>query len=745
MSNTITSALGTQRQFTKQPETPYQKRLITPSFGGGISVGANNDATLLASSLGLLGSGLIAESIAADKRAEKIGKAEADRIFSVTSEKDREKLSTIDILGQSGKFDIADNPYAVARIDELRGQHLNTLFKQEYETEVVPNQALPDNSQQNIMNYENFMAQKLKDSGVKAYNQTAFEKGFYGSRPLDVLQQDANYRKRRQNDLEADRDAAIVTKYDALATNSINMSSDDFAKAAQELQTDNMLTCRSLADRIKLLDNFAKQVVTNGNSDHIEAWGETIAYFKIDGTEVKVKDVLPLGEYKEMAEKSGVYLNNKKSWDFFKSLENTPSVLIAEKYTELKEADPLLWKAVAHTQDSMYKQRKKEEVAKFKEQQKLLLEKQKQSYASASMQARYEAWCAGKSMGTDGYTTTSDKYTYADKEYSYSERDVNSFGQSLLAQIYNDPSLTDVEKAEKALHALSYPPFKKTYLKAMEAQYSDVLGGLHKNSTKLNEAGDKMLNMYRVDPAMFKSLFSDDLVRNVELLNTLVKNNNGSISDAANDYQAVKNTQADSERMRSFKSDYTGTDSFVEVESLGGEGSITSINVMDGTNPAMAKAHYNAYLTARAAGMNLEDARMKANQTIASYYMEYDGCAINKAFTYNIQSDRQEVEAKAFLDMQKAQGADHFMFDGNDELIVYRGTKVLAVYNTATFADAVNNWIITRIEEPKVEEGFIDKFLGLFKGDNKQQVKVNDVYNPLDPSAGIEHMLDNAR
>lgn len=745
MSNPIASALGTQRQFTKQPEAPYQKRLITPSFGSGISASIDNNALALARSLGLLGSGLIGESIAADKRAEMIGKAEADRIFSVSSEKDREKLSTLDILGQSGKFDIADNPYAVARIDELRGQHLNTLFKQEYENEVVPNQELPDNSQQNILNFETFMDKKLKDSGVKAYNRTAFEKGFYGSRPLDVLQQDANYRKRRQADFEADRDAAIVSKYDDLATKSINMSSEDFAKAAQELQTDNMLTCCNLTDRIKFLNNFAKQVVTNGNAEHIEAWGETVAYFKADGTEVKIKDVLPLGEYKEMAEKSGVYLNNQKAWDFFKSLENVPSVLIPEKFTELKAKDPLLWKAVAHTQDSMCNQRKKEEVAKLKEHQKLLIEGQKQTYAFTSMQSRYAAWSNGKSMGSDGYTTTSDKYTYVGKEYSYSERDINNFGQTLLAQIYNDASLTDVEKAEKALHALSYPPFKKTYLKAMEAQYSDVLGGLHKNSEKLNEAGNKMLNMYRVDPAMFKSLFSDDLVRNVELLNTLVKNNNDSISDAANDYQAVKNTQADSERMRSFKSDYTGTDSFVEVESLGGEGSTKSINVTDGANPAIAKAHYNAYLVARAAGMNLEDAMTKAKQTVASYYMEYDGCAINKAFTYNIQSDRKEVEAKAFLDMQKAQGADHFMFDGNDELIVYRGTKVLAVYSTATFADAVNNWIITRIEEPKVEEGFIDKVLGLFKGDNKQQVKVNDVYNPLDPSAGIEHMLDNAR
>lgn len=178
MSNPIASALGTQRQFTKQPEAPYQKRLITPSFGSGISAQLDGNAAALSRALGLLGAGLIGESIAADKRAEMIGKAEADRIFSVTNEKDREKLSTLDILGQSGKFDIADNPYAVARIDELRGQHLNTLFKQEYENEVVPNQELPDNSQQNILNFETFMDKKLQDSGIKAYNRTAFEKGF---------------------------------------------------------------------------------------------------------------------------------------------------------------------------------------------------------------------------------------------------------------------------------------------------------------------------------------------------------------------------------------------------------------------------------------------------------------------------------------------------------------------------------------------------------------------------------------
>lgn len=740
MTNPITSALGTQRQFTKQPETPYQKKLITPSFGGGISMGADNNATLLASSLGLLGSGLMAESIAADKRAEQIGKAEADRIFSVSSEKDKEKLSTIDILNQSKRFDIADNPYAVARIDELRGQHLNTLFKQEYETEVVPNQPLAKDSQQNIANFEKFMSQKLKHSAVTAYNKTAFEKGFYASRPVDVLQQDEQYRKRRQADLEADRDAAIGSKWDNLISDSINMSAEDFAKKAQELNTDSMLTAVPLAERLKLLDSVAKQIVTNGNPELIKAWGETVAYFKVDGSEVKVKDVLPTGAYEEMAEKAGLYLNTEKYRNILKDLRSTPSALLPDKIEKLKKDDPAAWKAVASQYDTIYTQKKAEEKAALREQQKLLLAKQRQSYANNSLKDRYEAWDSGKSIGSDFYSVTSSKYTYDGKEYSYSERDVCIFGQSILNDIDNDPSLTDVEKAEKALHALSFEPFKKTYVKAMESQYSDVFGGLHKNSDKLNESGVKMLNMYRVDPAQFKALFSDNLVKNVELLDTLVKNNNGSISDAADAYYSFRNAQSNPETMRGFKTDFENVDvSSIRLESLGGEGATNTINIGNGTNPAAYNSWYTSYMTARSAGMTHKDAQEKANQTLAKYYMEYDGCAINKSFIYNIQSDRKEEEAKAFLNLQKEQGADHFMFDKNNELIVYRGTKVLGYYSTATFAEAVNRWIVTRKEEPKGEESFFDKVLGFFGGsDNKQRVNIEDVYGvEEDPSANI--------
>ncbi len=47
MPNPITNAIGTQRQFSKRPERPYEARLITPSYGKGISMSADNNAQRL--------------------------------------------------------------------------------------------------------------------------------------------------------------------------------------------------------------------------------------------------------------------------------------------------------------------------------------------------------------------------------------------------------------------------------------------------------------------------------------------------------------------------------------------------------------------------------------------------------------------------------------------------------------------------------------------------------------------------
>ena len=68
MSNPVSAAIGTQRQFAIQPKSVYQQNLKALSVGNGISQRTDLDAALLSKSLGILGGAIYDESIAADKR-----------------------------------------------------------------------------------------------------------------------------------------------------------------------------------------------------------------------------------------------------------------------------------------------------------------------------------------------------------------------------------------------------------------------------------------------------------------------------------------------------------------------------------------------------------------------------------------------------------------------------------------------------------------------------------------------------
>ena len=265
------------------------------SVGAGLGLRDTSGAMNLANSLGLLGGAILEAQVAKDARREKLGNAEADRIFALTSEEDKQKLSTLDILARSEKFDLADNPYAAARIDELRGQHLNTLYKNEYDQSVAPNQPLAKDSQENAKTFEDYMNSRLKEDDITFTNSTAFNKGFFSSRPIDLLEQDAKYRKRRQNDLEEKRNAALSSKADDIITNSYGRADADVARDLQKLQEDEMLTGVSLNVRLKLSEGILKSLALNGSPSQITAYGETVLYFDdTTGQKVRVKDLNPM-------------------------------------------------------------------------------------------------------------------------------------------------------------------------------------------------------------------------------------------------------------------------------------------------------------------------------------------------------------------------------------------------------------------------------------------------------------------
>ena len=707
MSNPIASALGTQRQFTKQPEAPYQKRLITPSFGGGISASVDNNAMSLARSLGLLGTGLIGEAVAMDKRAEMIGKAEADRIFAVTNEKDREKLATLDILGKSGNFDIADNPYAVARIDELRGQHLNTLFKQEYENDVIPNQDLPDNSQQNILNFETFMDNKLKDSGVKAYNRTAFEKGFYGSRPLDVLQQDASYRKRRQADLESSRNAAIIAKGDDLVLQSLNgMSGADFAKKAQDWQTDPMLTGMSTSDRIKLVEGMAKSLSSHGNMEQMKAWGDTIVFHKNDGTPVRVKEVIPFGTYTEMTEKAGVHLLNQKTRDFLDSLKDVPSAALWDKYEEVKKTDPLFFEQIVSTYEAVKNRAVRAEEKAAKEAAAAQANVFRQQLVSSTLDDKYNCFILNKDVDSEGNPIYDDTISVNGKRVKISDAEIIAWGNDKLAQFA--ASLSADEAGAKSMQLLKMPQMGGL-VKAMKGNVGNVLSSLSTQSLTHDESGslqlpaglNKYVNMYKTDKETFRYLFGEQGEK-ISVLSDLIDANG--LEEGVSKFALARENMSNPDFKKAVdKSADTnvGFDSTLSIPLLGGNGSTEDVQFF--ANSEVQKMLSQSFKTNMYCGQSESDALENARRRTSEYFLSYNGCAFPKAFLYKIPSQNQQKTVLMFLDdmMKKEQGT-RLMYSNGTLQIWRNGVATASKWNNTTIATAVAKWLQDLPQDKKV-------------------------------------------
>lgn len=721
MANPISSVIGTQRQFSKQPERPYEKRLIEPTFGRGISIRENGDAQALASSLGLLGRGIFAESIAEDKRREKVGEAEASRIFAVTSEEDKEKLATLDILGRSNKFDLTDNPYAIARIDELRGQHLNSLFKSEYENTVLPNQELAENSQANIKNYEDFMAKKYSEADVTVYNRTAFDKGFYGSRPMDIIQQDVRYRKQRQADLEEQRNAAIGSKIDDVIANSLMLSGDEVAGQLQDIQLDEMLTGVDKATRIKLLNSIGKSLATNGNPEQIEAWGETIAYYDHNTNEpVRVKNLMPMGELTKMSDDANIHLYEQKTRDFLKSLEDIPSAAVQDKFDELKSNDPLYWKSIAHMQKNIVAKKQREEAQAIKEAAKQQAVLFRTNTVNDVLDNRFEAFCLNKPLDTYGSLMNSTKVNIGGKETTITEDERIAWGQGRLADLAQQVqagTLSREDAAKKSMQLLAFPQMsglahaqKQNNTMILSSLNPDALVQDATGATKLPERVDAMINMYRVDKATFETIFGSEQTADVAMLADLVSINGGAAG--VNKFAVYKENKRNPEfkkYVREIVTDKLGDDmsGTLALHSLGAGGDNDTINM--NTNPALYASLRENFEAGLYSGMNEKDAYNIAEKRVMENFMSFKGCAFPKSFVYNVPSAYQEKHVAAYLQSEYQKKADtrgeaslRFLYVG-DTLQLWHGGNVLKSWNNISVAKDVGQWFETIPEAERVK------------------------------------------
>lgn len=667
----VSSAIGTQRQFHKQEEAVYQMSLIKPKFGEHMRQRADLDAQSLVAALGNFSGAVNREIIASNKRLEEREEAVANKAWSVASAEDRSTLSAMELVNKYTDYTPSDSSYAVAKLDEMRGGYFNTLFKQEYKDSVLPNQPTPKNSYENAANYEKFVADKLnstfgdkENNGIT--NDFAFNKGFYGTRPADLLQMDDAFQKKKQKEFEADRDAAISSKASEITTGSLNATPDELAMNVQDFFTDATITNLSLDQRIKLANEIFKGIATNGNNAQLEKLGDTIVYYKDDGAPVLAKDILPMGEYSKMANKQLVALNEQKHREFVKSLEGVAPDAIAGEYDKLKLKDPELWKAEAPHMEARIKAAKAAQAKAIKDAAKQM---EQDNIRTAAKNAFMDKWSTKANGGTltafDGLSVSDNNFKYAGKIKSIPE-DVALEACTEIA-MNNFKKLPYEEAAKANLEMLKFQP-AAPYKKAMQDRAASSLSAVSGTTTSIDQvAGLKeTLAMYRGNPNSFSGVFTSNVVNNCRVLDSLMKMYpEGEALQMFGRYNEMQRLEPEAFRALQQSTNRAFTD-----------GASVSLSNMTGTDRQTLKSTANNLsltqdlteltLMFQASGMTFDMAREKASNELDRAYANFDGDAVNKSFFSFVQAPNKEELCQDYINHVKADilGASTSIFGG---------------------------------------------------------------------------------
>lgn len=333
MSNPVSAAIGTQRQFAIQPKSVYQQNLKALSVGNGISQKTDLDAALLSKSLGILGSAIYDESIAADKRErEQFTTLEAEKLIAGKTPEDLAKFDRIQALQHSDKgYDLTDNPYAMATLDQSIGQVAAASAKERWASE---NPGTPKSINEAIQSYDGMLQETYGSFKESVRNGVAFDKGFYDGYQRDVLQVAHEAHQRINNEARAKGQRACNVKLQGLVAGADTMDTDAFVQSFGEITRELQGYVRNSDEILKIIQGNLDVLAENGTStEKLNAIKDTPYY----GSDRKIGDELSFFKYYKKVSEN---VNYKVADDVYKACKNSDGTINWEKAEERLKALP---------------------------------------------------------------------------------------------------------------------------------------------------------------------------------------------------------------------------------------------------------------------------------------------------------------------------------------------------------------------------------------------------------------------
>lgn len=740
MASNVSSALGTQRQFSAQPKDTYEQRLTSLPAHVGVTAPASNDGVLLARSLGVLGDSLMALGVAKEKDREKVDTAATERLLKGVSEEDLKKLKAIDLLNTYGHFELADSPYAINLIEKWRGKYFASKTLAEY-SELVAQEGRAKTSEEEAARFSKFYNEKLPEYLKETSHEQAFREGFFDNFHVDLLSQVKAQIADYSKDLRAVRDGTIQADFGQLAQNSLNLTSEELTAKAQELFRGAAVTKMTREERMALAKTFLNNVaVFSGSPDKVKALSGIELYTGDDGKPVLLGTKVDNSEALQNAIISARRMNDEYVFKKRIEMQKLKPDEIIPWTQELKKNDPEMFRILSPEFESTYHNavvlQKQEEARKAK----LAAKQAARSQMGYILDSQFNAHM--NNQATDGRYPVAQsisglpKATYVDENgntvsASWTPEVVYDYLKGKMIDLYLNPNLSPQDKAKTAMRMLSWGP-GESYARALKGQ---IQGALDTASTHTivqdMDIGSvrSALEMYEADSGTFGRIFGPEItasIQTIRSLRDLGKSTDDALTIFVQGREALKDPTLKETYSTNYKNRLSSEPSVDITDMSGGTASVPI------TEDSILNSHIHTMtLYLQGAGYPIETAMEIAKGKVKENYWAYNNHVFPKAWFSGLNVDDKAATASAFMDNQRQALASYSGVDASHIFAIYnpytdrieiKGNGVSATYDRELFTNQANQFAYDSVQNAKNTP--------LFQGDYTIEAPKGDEHEP---------------
>lgn len=621
MSTTNTSnAVGTARQFTPQPQSTYQRQLLTPRLGNNIRERDVQSAGMqLAQSLGVLQNAIEQYRIDYDTRQKDIAQKVVPILYGKEDHDTRLTIDSVALLNKAGIGGLQDNPYALALIDQLRGQEVAAEIHKRYDA-YASQERLKGTLEDEIKSYDDFYNEHVHEylSNINVNNKYAMDNGLYESRVVNTGKVASKFITEKEEEMSINRSEAISSFVSENTRNRWKWTEDEENTFIS--QVGNLLTTTQERDPTKnyqILDNMMKTIATNtGNYGLLSKLKDAVVY----GNQ-KLGDFIDIEKYKDLANES-----NKAHW-----MQRTRDVY--DKVSTAKDKRSL-YEIVDGFDDPEDRQIASGFVGgqlssiKAEERQKRAIElataraQTKAAVGSINLKAQLSAIMNGQTQDAmgNGVVTSASQL----KALGIDENDMILAIDSTIANLnFDDPN------AMAQLMRLSYhPAYKGAFSKVLQYDATAGLNSLTVENQQLTPSLQRCVDLYLRSPSLFNDMVSDaSLQAGVMCIAT----------EGVSTYLQVKDVLGDKSRLQQIDADMKDVVqdgvSGMSLPSLADGKTPDGFSYTEPNSMAFNDTYRNYARIYRAEGLSPEEAVRQTGYRLNSEYFAFNGCPIPKSVT----------------------------------------------------------------------------------------------------------------